>query len=77
MNCFLFLRTQRQFLVVASRSKAPGDADLMKLLAPTSEAIQSIQTYREKHRTSPLFNHLSAISESIPALGWVTVVRTI
>ena len=26
------------------------------------------------NRTSQLFNHLSAISESIPALGWVTVV---
>lgn len=66
-------KTQRQYLVVASRSKAPADGDLMKLLAPTSEAIQTIQTYREKHRTSPFFNHLSAISESIPALGWVTV----
>lgn len=29
---------------------------------------------REKNRGSPLFNHLSAISESIPALGWVAVV---
>jgi len=50
---------------------------MMKLLAPTSQAIQSIQTFREKNRTSPLFNHLSAISESIPALGWVTVVRSL
>lgn len=30
---------------------------------------------REKNRTSPLFNHLSAISEGVPALGWVAVVR--
>lgn len=29
--------------------------------------------FREKHRTSQFFNHLSAVSESIPALGWVTV----
>nr|CAG4650274.1 EOG090X08PR [Sida crystallina] len=67
------ITVQRKFLVVASRSKKPGDADLMKLLQPTSEIIQSIQSYREKSRTSPFFNHLSAISESIPALGWVTV----
>lgn len=65
---------QRQFLVVASRSKAPAEADLVKLLAPTSQAIQGIQSFREKNRTSTFFNHLSAISESIPALGWVTVV---
>ena len=66
-------RDQRHFLIVASRSKAPVEADLVKLLAPTSQAIQGIQSFREKNRTSPLFNHLSAISESIPALGWVTV----
>nr|CAG4638553.1 EOG090X08PR [Cyclestheria hislopi] len=64
---------QRNFLVVASRSKAPDANGLSKLLQPTSEAIQSIQNFREKNRTSSFFNHLSAISESIPALGWVTV----
>ena len=32
------------------------------------------QEYREKNRGGKLFNHLSGISESIPALGWVTVV---
>lgn len=66
-------RAQRQYLVVASRSKAPADAEIMNLLAPTSQVIQSIQSFREKNRTSTQFNHLSAISESIPALGWVTV----
>lgn len=69
----IMYRDQRHFLVVASRSKKPSDADLVKLLAPTSQAIQGIQSFREKNRTSPLFNHLSAMSESIPALGWVTV----
>ena len=36
--------------------------------------VCTVQQFRESHRTSPLFNHLSAISESIPALGWVAVV---
>lgn len=48
----------------------------MQLLSPTSEKISSIQQYREKNRASPFFNHLSAISESIPALGWVAVSPT-
>jgi adenylyl cyclase-associated protein len=47
-----------------------------KLLQPTSDQINNIQTYREKNRTSPFFNHLSAVSESIPALGWVCVSPT-
>lgn len=32
------------------------------------------QEFRESHRSSAFFNHLSAISESIPAFGWVAVV---
>ncbi len=35
--------------------------------------FSEIQAYREKKRCSPVFNHLSMISESVPALGWVGV----
>lgn len=45
------------------------------LLKPISEQIQVVQNFREKNRGSKLFNHLSAVSESIPALGWVAMVR--
>lgn len=31
------------------------------------------QAYREKNRTSQFFNHLSTISESVGALGWIAV----
>ncbi len=48
----------------------------MKLLEPTSTQIRAIQDFREKHRGSQQFNHLSAVSESIAALGWVTVVSS-
>lgn len=65
---------QFAFLKVASASSAPSNTDLQNLLKPTSDKISTIQSYREKNRTSPFFNHLSAISESIPALGWVCVV---
>lgn len=47
-----------------------------ELLKPISEQIQAVQNFREKNRGSKLFNHLSAVSESIPALGWVAMVRT-
>ena len=31
------------------------------------------KTFREKNRTSQLFNHLSGISESIGAFGWIAI----
>lgn len=50
---------------------------LSDLLAPISEQIQEVVTFREKNRGSKLFNHLSAVSESIQALGWVAVVSSV
>ena len=70
-------KAQREFLVIASKSKKPADKDLQSLLLPLSNKISEIQDYREKNRRSIYFNHLSAISESIPALGWVAVVSKI
>jgi adenylyl cyclase-associated protein len=64
---------ERNFLNTASKSKKPSDKDLQLLLKPISDKISEIQDLREKSRRSEFFNHLSAISESIPALGWVAV----
>ncbi|KAJ8273060.1 hypothetical protein GJAV_G00096920 [Gymnothorax javanicus] len=63
----------RQLLVMASCSQKPSDEALCTLLAPVSEGIKQIQDFREKNRSSQHFNHLSALSESVPALGWVTM----
>ena len=64
---------QQQFLRVASKSKQPPSTDMQALLKPTSDKIAEIQSFRESNRRSNYFNHLSALSESIPALGWVAV----
>lgn len=69
-------QAQRHFLDVASKSKEPPQNVLITLLKPTSDQIQAIQAFRESNRSSIFFNHLSAISESITALGWVTVSPT-
>lgn len=66
-------KAQRAFLSLASKSKQPEAKDLQVLLKSTSDKISQIQEFREKNRRSDYFNHLSAISESIPALGWVAV----
>jgi len=67
------VKAQRVFLTIAAKSKQPDAKDLQMLLKPTSDKISQIQEFREKNRRSEYFNHLSAISESIPALGWVAV----
>lgn len=67
---------QFAYIKLASTAGQPNQDQQMKLLQPTSAQISAIQEFREKHRTSPFFNHLSAISESIPALGWVCVAPT-
>lgn len=67
---------QLAFIKLAAESSKPDDAQFQKLLQPTAQQIQEIQTFREKRRVSKFFNHLSAVSESIPALGWVCVSPT-
>ncbi|XP_017275046.1 adenylyl cyclase-associated protein 2 [Kryptolebias marmoratus] len=67
------LQTQRTFLKMAATHQEPAQMELQDLLKPISDHIQEIQNFREQNRGSLLFNHLSAVSESIPALGWVAV----
>lgn len=64
---------QLSYIQLAGSRSAPEASEQVTLLGPTSSKIQAIQSMRESNRTSQFFNHLSAISESIPALGWVTV----
>ncbi|XP_024875152.1 uncharacterized protein LOC112456686 isoform X1 [Temnothorax curvispinosus] len=68
---------QLQFIkMAASRSAPTNQSEQVSLFTPMSVQIQQIQEFREKNRGSQFFNHLSAISESIPALGWVAVSPT-
>jgi len=48
----------------------------MGLLKPMSDKIAVIQEMKEKNRGSEFFNHLSTLSEAVPAFGWVAIVST-
>jgi len=72
----LAFSAERDFLTKASSCKEPSSAELQGLLKPISDKIAAVQKFREDHRSSTLFNHLSTISESVPALGWVAVSPT-
>ncbi|XP_059509206.1 adenylyl cyclase-associated protein 2 isoform X2 [Stegostoma tigrinum] len=64
---------QRDFLAMACKRQQPLENEMNALLKPISDRIQEIQNFREKNRGSKMFNHFSAVSESIAALGWVAV----
>uniref|UniRef100_A0A8C5SJY7 Adenylyl cyclase-associated protein n=1 Tax=Laticauda laticaudata TaxID=8630 RepID=A0A8C5SJY7_LATLA len=66
-------QAQRAFLWLTSHYQEPQENEVAILLKPISEKIQEIQMFRERNRGSNMFNHLSAVSESIPALGWITI----
>ncbi|XP_072303540.1 adenylyl cyclase-associated protein 2 [Eucyclogobius newberryi] len=67
------LQTQRTFLKMTANHQQPAKTELHDLMKPISDHIQEIQNFKERNRGSSLFNHLSAVSESIPALGWIAV----
>lgn len=62
-----------QFMRVSVRAKACMPADMPVVVKPLSDAIAVIGEFRDKNRASKQFNHLSAISEAVPAFGWVCV----
>ncbi|XP_066908085.1 adenylyl cyclase-associated protein 1 isoform X2 [Halyomorpha halys] len=66
-------KAQLDYIEIAGSRPEPDQSEQVSLLAPLSTFIQQIQSVRDKNRASPFFNHLSAISESVPALGWVTM----
>ena len=70
------LQAHRDFLNIAGKCDKPDDATLSKLLEATSKAVGETITIRDSNRGNAQWNHLSALSEVIPALGWVAVSPT-
>jgi len=64
---------QRDLLAQAKNMSQPSDAQFKTLLDPCSIAIQQVSAFKDANRKSEYFNHLSAVGESVLALGWVAV----
>ena len=69
---------QRKFLLITTKAKKPDVTGpemsaYQDLLKPINEALMAVSNIKESHRGSPVFNHLSAVSEGIMVLAWVTV----
>lgn len=65
---------QRKFLIIATKAKKPETSSklFMDLLSGMQVEMTKVSNIRENNRASPLFNHLSTVSEGIPGLAWVT-----
>lgn len=65
---------QRDFIVLASQCAKPAADKLQPLLGPMVTHLTAVSDIKDANRRSPQFNHLSAVSEGIPAAGWVALV---
>ncbi|PQE29175.1 adenylyl cyclase-associated protein [Rutstroemia sp. NJR-2017a BBW] len=66
---------QRRFILITTKAKKPdmSSGSFLQLIKPLQESISAVNDIRDANRGSPFFNHLSAVSESIGVLAWVTV----
>lgn len=66
---------QRKFILVTTKAKKllMDSPILMQLLKPLQESITAVSDIRDANRSNAQFNQLSAVSESINVLAWVTM----
>lgn len=70
-----------EIVAMASACKKPAQGmqspDMPPRLQPLQQALQKVMEVRDQNRGArDLFNHLSTVSEGIPAAGWVAVEPT-
>ncbi|KAF3937310.1 hypothetical protein ABW19_dt0202195 [Dactylella cylindrospora] len=70
--CF---NAQRLFLLVSTKAKKPDISSkaFLDLIKDMQSQMGAVNELRESNRASPLYNHLSMVSEAVPALAWVTL----
>ncbi|KAI1102164.1 adenylate cyclase associated N terminal-domain-containing protein [Jackrogersella minutella] len=71
-------KQQRRFLLISTKAKKPDITGsemvvYQELLKPINEALMAVGSIKESNRGSLVFSHLSAVSEGIMVLAWVTV----
>lgn len=66
----------RKFIWDASGQAELTGNGLSEKLSPISQNVEKMGAYASSHRTSKLFNHLSALAGGVPALGWLAVKKT-
>ncbi|KAL9131615.1 MAG: hypothetical protein Q9217_000503 [Psora testacea] len=66
---------ERKFLIITTKSKKPDiqSTVYMEILKELQSMMGAVNDIREANRASPLFTHLTTVSEGIAVLGWITI----
>ena len=66
---------ERKFLIITTKAKKPDiqSPTYMEILKELQSMMGAVNDIREANRASPLFTHLTTVSEGIAVLGWITV----
>lgn len=66
---------ERGFLIVTTKAKKPEiqSPAYMEILKELQSEMGSVNDIREANRGTPVFNHLTTVSEGIAVLGWITI----
>ncbi|KAF7256426.1 hypothetical protein EG68_06826 [Paragonimus skrjabini miyazakii] len=72
-NCF---NSQRKLLELAAEHSKPSESQLADFIKTCGGPINAVVQFKDQKRSSPLFNHISAVAESVLALGWINVSPT-
>ena len=61
--------------MITTKSKRPdiASAVYMEILKELQSMMGAVNDIREANRGSPLFTHLTTVSEGIAVLGWITI----
>lgn len=66
----------RNFLWYAAGVTKPDDKTLQSKLEPIMNLINDITSFKDSKRNTPMFNHLSTVSEGLGSFFWVGVSPT-
>ena len=67
---------QREMLRKVAKCKKATPEELQELCGPTSALLGEVQGMATSDRRAADYNHRQAVSEAIPAMGWVMVEKT-
>lgn len=66
----------RGLISCAAACTKPSDSAFMAMLGPLQSDIEAVNVIKDKYnKERDLRNHLATLSEGVPAVGWVTLVR--
>ena len=67
---------QRAMMYKVSKASKPTPIEFQEVIKETSELVTQVMACTTTDRRAPDYNHRQAMSEAIPAIGWVGVEKT-